>query len=922
MRSVWHIRRGYLISGHGFIFTRVRFFASGSCSSKSGLSSPVLTKHTAEYAWMRTLRQFDYKVRSTTVAGATEAPQRELTSMTSDLRIVSKEALRLANMFKSCTTIGWRAQRVVRTRGPFESSLSLPPTFNYARRKAETLVLQFNIVIRDSREEILVMHSLCGLAQCNGRSLSLMMMYVIRGLFIVVLPHIFSRKARNLLNGIILKKWMLVYVKPIPDIEKLFVSEYTRGNEVCKTALKLDVVILSTYNDQHHRAIAVQTETESHGQVTGLYGFLMCLSCAPVKLKEGISWKIKRGDTPLRNEEGKRDESIPRKPLPHGNIRHVPDMRIAIRKYPAHRNSDGTKLRSTSTKHAFNMRKSLELRLYRQRFGEAFHRTGGGRCPDVHTTMLPATAHVPVFAQGYLDGVHTLQRLLGEADCIGASMILLPDSVGHAALRWQTLADISLCCPRVFNNHETKYIVHDSVNPLVPIVTVKGAAYLARHGTGASERYGRHWPAHQVPHRHYAYNLFVEPFLYGTLNGDHIILLRNHCVIIIRYNVDVAGNIDGVKHDAEVPRTNGAVDASFKRKIMVRLEAVQCSERHAHLLENVGLEEANRTTAYPAEGSRSSVWRVVACEFDPSLVAPVCLADKTILSICSACGRTSVTCDLYVFMPAHIVSQWWLHGENRWVYGEPTIPLLAVRPYDPIQMCLGDGILYKHDAVACCSASGLLQLIAPHDLTPPTHTALFCLPVTLPCRPPPPHRAFKLHHHPHYATAPPTFRLDHYQPLPESTLVQTARIHNVHTSRSSAGLQKCSFYREQPIRHIVLDDTEVKHPLILWTPSAHRGITCHQHGRECESDHRVYIVVHSSSGAVFSELGQQRELSVTSRTGRPDPKQMTPQDAATHILATPGLPTSFQTRLTRTIKAEVVFCRASCTAVEIACNIS
>ncbi|KAJ8875651.1 hypothetical protein PR048_023548 [Dryococelus australis] len=39
---------------------------------------------------------------------------------------------------------------------------------------------------------------------------------------------------------------------------------------------------------------------------------------------------------------------------------------------------------------------------------------------------------------------------------------------------------------------------------------------------------------------------------------------------------------------------------------------------------NVGLEDANRTTAYPAEGTRSSEWRVVACEFDidSSLVAP------------------------------------------------------------------------------------------------------------------------------------------------------------------------------------------------------------------------------------------------------------------------------------------------------------
>ncbi|KAJ8898009.1 hypothetical protein PR048_003369 [Dryococelus australis] len=38
--------------------------------------------------------------------------------------------------------------------------------------------------------------------------------------------------------------------------------------------------------------------------------------------------------------------------------------------------------------------------------------------------------------------------------------------------------------------------------------------------------------------------------------------------------------------------------------------------------ENVGLEDANRTAAYPAEGMRSIMWRVVACEFDSSLVAP------------------------------------------------------------------------------------------------------------------------------------------------------------------------------------------------------------------------------------------------------------------------------------------------------------
>ncbi|KAJ8873239.1 hypothetical protein PR048_026873 [Dryococelus australis] len=36
------------------------------------------------------------------------------------------------------------------------------------------------------------------------------------------------------------------------------------------------------------------------------------------------------------------------------------------------------------------------------------------------------------------------------------------------------------------------------------------------------------------------------------------------------------------------------------------------------------LEEANRMTAYPIEGTRSSVWRVVACEFDSSPVAPDC----------------------------------------------------------------------------------------------------------------------------------------------------------------------------------------------------------------------------------------------------------------------------------------------------------
>ncbi|KAJ8890109.1 hypothetical protein PR048_009616 [Dryococelus australis] len=40
--------------------------------------------------------------------------------------------------------------------------------------------------------------------------------------------------------------------------------------------------------------------------------------------------------------------------------------------------------------------------------------------------------------------------------------------------------------------------------------------------------------------------------------------------------------------------------------------------------ENVRLEDANGTTAYPAEGTRSSMWRVVACEFDSSLVTPVC----------------------------------------------------------------------------------------------------------------------------------------------------------------------------------------------------------------------------------------------------------------------------------------------------------
>ncbi|KAJ8867630.1 hypothetical protein PR048_031433 [Dryococelus australis] len=38
--------------------------------------------------------------------------------------------------------------------------------------------------------------------------------------------------------------------------------------------------------------------------------------------------------------------------------------------------------------------------------------------------------------------------------------------------------------------------------------------------------------------------------------------------------------------------------------------------------ENVGLEDANRTTAYPAEETRSSMWRVVACELNSSLVAP------------------------------------------------------------------------------------------------------------------------------------------------------------------------------------------------------------------------------------------------------------------------------------------------------------
>ncbi|KAJ8883809.1 hypothetical protein PR048_015664 [Dryococelus australis] len=45
----------------------------------------------------------------------------------------NQEALRLANRLKSCTPIGWRAQHRVRTRGPFERSLSLPPIFNYAR---------------------------------------------------------------------------------------------------------------------------------------------------------------------------------------------------------------------------------------------------------------------------------------------------------------------------------------------------------------------------------------------------------------------------------------------------------------------------------------------------------------------------------------------------------------------------------------------------------------------------------------------------------------------------------------------------------------------------------------------------------------------------------------------------------------------
>ncbi|KAJ8870295.1 hypothetical protein PR048_029316 [Dryococelus australis] len=47
---------------------------------------------------------------------------------------------------------------------------------------------------------------------------------------------------------------------------------------------------------------------------------------------------------------------------------------------------------------------------------------------------------------------------------------------------------------------------------------VMEAAYLTRHGTGESERQGRHWHAHQLPHRHYARStklarkLFVEPF--------------------------------------------------------------------------------------------------------------------------------------------------------------------------------------------------------------------------------------------------------------------------------------------------------------------------------------------------------------------------------------------------------------------------
>ncbi|KAJ8874129.1 hypothetical protein PR048_024971 [Dryococelus australis] len=57
---------------------------------------------------------------------------------------LNQETLRLAIRFKSCTPIGWRAQHRVRMRGPFESSLSLPPTFNYARRKARTLVLQLD----------------------------------------------------------------------------------------------------------------------------------------------------------------------------------------------------------------------------------------------------------------------------------------------------------------------------------------------------------------------------------------------------------------------------------------------------------------------------------------------------------------------------------------------------------------------------------------------------------------------------------------------------------------------------------------------------------------------------------------------------------------------------------------------------------